>query len=98
MLEKIPQFTICHSEACYAFLRDDKGINLNRNLPGVGVDTAHFLVNRGVSILVVEMCRHKAGGQQYQTGNGKRESADKRRTENLQTYSSGRATDGLHLQ
>jgi hypothetical protein len=89
---------MCHSVARDAFLRDDEGINLNRNLSGVGVDTAHFLVNRGGSVLVVEVCRHKVGGQQYQTGNGKRESADKGKAKNLQTYSSGRATDGLHLQ
>jgi hypothetical protein len=42
--------------------------------------------------------RHKAGGQQYQAGNGKRESADKGKAKYLQPYSSGRATDGLQLQ
>jgi hypothetical protein len=62
------------------------------------VDTAHFLVNRADSILLVEVRRHKTGGQQYQAGNGKRESADKGNAKNLQPYSSGRATDGLQLQ
>jgi hypothetical protein len=89
---------MCHGVACDAFLRDDEGINLNRDLPGVVVDTAHFLVDRGVSLLVVEVCRHKTGGQQYQAGNGKRESADKGKAKNLQTHSSDRAPDGLQLQ